>query len=177
MPIDKNTKIFLLAIILVLLVSVSASYFLFKDKKMETGNNNPRTEIYLYTPNTTTHAIIAMLPDSSSFNFTPSSAVVKGSINDTINMSFAMVNHEERSMNYTLVVYQTDNVTGVPNFANIYSGATQMIEDNTTLISWVEFKPIYACNNSQIGIALMDTQPNGTEIMLNYSEVKADIVK
>jgi hypothetical protein len=177
--IDKNLKFLIIAIIVVVLISSSVTYlFVRSNNTVSTNSAGNFTELYLFVPNGTVESKVATLPDGTSFNFTTLDSRYTASINDTLNMSFAIGNREGQSMNYTLVVFQSDstNMSAAPNVTQLYVGATRMMADKDTLVSWIQIKPAYANNNTQIGIALLDVQPDGNSTPVNSSEINANIV-
>ncbi len=168
----------MIAIIVVLLISASATYLFVRSNNTVSKNSVGNfTELYIFVPNGTADSKVATMPDGTSFNFTPLDSKYTASINDTLNMSFAIGNREGHSMNYTLVVFQSDsmNMSATPNVTQLYVGATRIMADNDTLVSWIQIKPAYANNNTQIGIALLDIQPDGNSTPINSSEINANI--
>lgn len=179
MDIDKNTKILIIVVIIVFLVVSSATFLLVRNNTVSNNskNLNGLTELYIYVPNGTADSNMAIMPDGSSFNFTPIGSKYNIELNNTLNISFAIGNREGHSMNYTFMVYQSNlNINNsTPNVTQIYLGATEMMNNNDTLTSWIKINPAYANNNSSIGIALLDQKPDGNTTLLNNSEIVANV--
>lgn len=161
-----------------MLFSASAAFMLASDNnnKFSEAVNNNTTELYIFVPNTTDQKV-ALMPDGLSFNYTPIDTKYGGSINDSLNISLAIINHEGHNMNYTILVYQTESDIKNPtsNITTLYNGATRMMYDNDTLISWIRILPAYANDSTRIGVALLQDLPDGNWRILNNSEVEANI--
>lgn len=178
MIIDKNTKTLIAVIVVIFLIVSSATFLIVRNNNSADKNISGNfTELYIYVPNSTASSVMAILPDGTSFNHIPAESKYKIALNDSLNISFAIGNLEGHSMNYTFMVYQsnlnTNNTTS--NISQIYLGATEMIENKGTLVSWVQFSPAYSNNDSRIGIALFDKQADGNMTLLNSSEITADV--
>lgn len=174
---DKNFKILVIVGLVVILISFSAAFLLGKTATPTLSNLDKLSELYILVPNSTSSNNTATMTDGTNFAFTPDGSKYKASINDSLNVSFAIINHEGHSMNYTILAYQSQSDIRTPNsnFTRLFYGAARVMTDNDTLTGWIVFSPAYTNNNTVIGIVLLDNQQDGNLHILNKTEIRADL--
>jgi len=179
----KNLRSGVIIFIVVILIASSTIGILMRNNNSgtgpDTGNVTNITELYAYfsSNNDADDNMTRTMSNGLVLNYTKPGASFDYLLNDTIDIDFAIINHEHREMNYNISVYHAvpDILNDTFDITYLYIGPVRtMFEDEIRGFS-LQVKPAYRANNSKIGIAIVEDLPGNRSRMINFTDINADI--
>lgn len=179
-----NSPLFIVLIVMILLASSTLVI-------MSNGKGNSTSEVTTTqnAKNGSSEIYVALVPDiypgylktkdigsGQNISYDLPHTTFDLSSNQTINMTVAVINHENKPMNYSVMAYQGINNTGNNTFDvyQLYYGHLDNIMQDHTIGSLKIEVQAYPGDNTTIGVCLIDNE-NGNATVINTTEMYANV--
>jgi hypothetical protein len=178
-----NLKPAIIISIIIILITSSTIVIMTNNKKSssdtpKTSDSNNMTELYaFYSSNDIAGNMTKVMSNGKVFNYTMPEASLNYSLNESIDVSFMIINHENEDLNYRVSAYQAipDSVNNTFNMTYLYDSSIGMLKTNEYGRYSIQVKPAFIASNAIIGITIYNGSLSNCTKIYNNTYVYANV--